>query len=169
MAAITVTSSLWHSRLGHASLPRVKLLASQGRLGLVNFQSFDCVSCHLEKQTCLSFNKSESFSSAPFDLIHSDIWGPAPIPTEGGSHYFVILWMITVVILGFIFYRIDQNSLIFTRISTKWCKLNFLVPLKLFVQIMQWNTRTSCFLLSYSKMGQSLITLIPTPHNKMVE
>ena len=65
-------------------------MASQGYLGSVNFQSFDCVSCRLGKQTHLSFNKSESFSSAPFDLVHYDIWGPAPIPTEGGSHYFVI-------------------------------------------------------------------------------
>jgi hypothetical protein len=73
MAAITVTSNLWHSRLGHASLSRVQFLASQGHLGSVNFQSFDCVSCHLGKQTHLSFNKSESFSSTPFDLVHSDI------------------------------------------------------------------------------------------------
>jgi hypothetical protein len=73
MAAITVTSNLWHSRLGHASLSRVRLLASQGHLGSVNFQSFDYVSCHLGKQTHLSFNKSESFSSAPFDLVHYDI------------------------------------------------------------------------------------------------
>jgi hypothetical protein len=29
-------------------------------------------------------------SSAPFDLVHSDIWGPALVPTEGGSRYFVI-------------------------------------------------------------------------------
>ena len=36
------------------------------------------------------FNKSEPFSSTPFDLVHSDIWGPAPIPTKGGSCYFVI-------------------------------------------------------------------------------
>ena len=76
--------------MGHASLQRVQFLASQGHLGSVNFQSFDCVSCRLGKQTHLSFNKSESFSSAPFYLVHSDIWGPAPISTEGGSHYFVI-------------------------------------------------------------------------------
>jgi hypothetical protein len=37
VVAITVTSSLWHSQLGHASLPRVQLLASQGHLGSVNF------------------------------------------------------------------------------------------------------------------------------------
>jgi transposase InsO family protein len=31
-----------------------------------------------------------TISSAPFDLVHSDVWGPAPIPTMGGSRYFVI-------------------------------------------------------------------------------
>jgi hypothetical protein len=93
LAAVTTSnasSSLWHSPFGHASLPRVQLLASQGHLGSVDLKSFDCISCQLGKQTHLSFNKSESLSFAPFDLVHSDIWGPAPVPTEGGSRYFVI-------------------------------------------------------------------------------
>ena len=38
----------------------------------------------------MPFNNSDSFSFAPFDLIHSNIWGPAPVSTEGGSKYFVI-------------------------------------------------------------------------------
>ena len=92
VAAIAATSSpdLWHARFGHPSLSRLQLLASQGHLGSVQFQKFHCTSCHFGKQTKLPFNKSDSFSSTPFDLIHSDIWGPAPIPTKGGSKYFVI-------------------------------------------------------------------------------
>jgi hypothetical protein len=31
-----------------------------------------------------------SLSSTPFDFVHCDIWGPAPIPIEGGSCYFVV-------------------------------------------------------------------------------
>ena len=38
----------------------------------------------------LPFNNSDSIAKAPFDLIHSDIWGPSPNPTMGGSRYFVI-------------------------------------------------------------------------------
>ena len=66
------------------------MLASQGHLGLVQFQNFDCTSYHFGKQTKLPFNNSDSFFSTSFDLIHSDIWGPVLIPTERGSRYFVI-------------------------------------------------------------------------------
>ena len=57
-AVTTATSSLdlWHARLGHLSLSRLQLLASQGHLGLVQFQKFDCTSCHFGKQTKLPFN-----------------------------------------------------------------------------------------------------------------
>ena len=66
------------------------MLASQSHLGSVQFQDFDCTSYHFEKQTKLPSNNSDSFSSIPFNLIHSNFWGPTPVPTEGGSRYFVI-------------------------------------------------------------------------------
>ena len=69
---------------------RLQLLASQGHLGSVQFQNFDCTSYHFGKQTKLPFNNSDSFSSTPFNFIHYDIWGPTPVSTEGGSRYFVI-------------------------------------------------------------------------------
>ena len=38
----------------------------------------------------MPFNSSESISINIFDLIHSDIWGPSPISSIGGSRYFVV-------------------------------------------------------------------------------
>ncbi|CAL5399137.1 unnamed protein product [Camellia sinensis] len=81
---------LWHCRLGHLSVSRLKSLISRGHLGPVSSDALDCVSCQLAKQPALSFNKSDSVSLAPFDLIHSDIWGPSPTPTMGGARYFVV-------------------------------------------------------------------------------
>ena len=58
VAATTATPSpnLWHACLGHPSLSRLQLLASQGHLGSVQFQNFDCTSCHFGKQTKMPFN-----------------------------------------------------------------------------------------------------------------
>ena len=46
--------------------------------------------CQFGKQTVLPFNNSVSHALSSFDLIHSDVWGPSPISTPGGSRYFVI-------------------------------------------------------------------------------
>jgi transposase InsO family protein len=81
---------LWHSRLGHVSLPRIQTLVSRGLLGSVSSSPFDCMPCQLGQQPALPFNNSESIASATFDLIHSDIWEPSSVPTVGGSRYFVI-------------------------------------------------------------------------------
>ena len=90
-AAISSISSLalWHARLGHASSSRVQL-ASRGLLGLVFTENFDYVSCLLGKQSALPFNSSESISIDIFDFIHSDVWGPSPVFSIGGSRYFVV-------------------------------------------------------------------------------
>ena len=45
----TLSPDLWHACLGHPSLSRLQLLASQGHLGSVQFQKFDCTSCHFGK------------------------------------------------------------------------------------------------------------------------
>jgi hypothetical protein len=88
--AASASIELWHSRLGHVSLPRIQTLVSKGLLGSVSSSPFDCMPCQLDKQPALPFNNSESIASATFDLIHSDVWGPSSIPTVGGSRYFVI-------------------------------------------------------------------------------
>ena len=70
--------------------PRVKQLVSRGLLGSVSNKSFDCMPCQFGKQTALPFNNNVSHALSPFDIIHSDVWGPFPITTQGGSRYFVI-------------------------------------------------------------------------------
>ncbi|CAJ2675738.1 unnamed protein product [Trifolium pratense] len=81
---------LWHSRLGHVSASRLKYLASTGALGKLQIGDIsDCCGCKLAKFSALPFNKSVSISKAPFDLVHSDVWGPSPVLTKGGSRYYV--------------------------------------------------------------------------------
>ncbi|XP_010270824.1 PREDICTED: uncharacterized protein LOC104607033 [Nelumbo nucifera] len=82
---VAITSSVWHARLGHISTSRLGSLIYNGCLGPVKTTHFDCVFCPLSKHHALPFNTSDYVSSAPFDLIHSDIWGPSPRNTMGGS------------------------------------------------------------------------------------
>ena len=86
----TSSLALWHSRLGHPSISRVKQLVSKGLFGSVSNKSFDCMPCQFGKQTALPFNNSVSHALSSFDLIHSDVQGSSPISTPGGSRYFVI-------------------------------------------------------------------------------
>ena len=105
----TSSLALWNSRLGHASISRVKQLVSRGLLGSVSNKSFDCMPCQFVKQTALPFNNSVSHALSSFDLIDSDVWGPSPICTPGGSRTLLFLWMIFPNILGFISSKIVMN------------------------------------------------------------
>jgi hypothetical protein len=74
---------LWHSHLGHVSSSRLRFLASTRALGnLKTCDISDCSGCKLAKFSALPFNRSISVSSSPFDLIHSDVWGPSPVATK---------------------------------------------------------------------------------------
>ena len=73
--SFSTSLDLWHSRLGHTSFSRIKSLASIGVLGKVSHDTSECLSCQFGKQQASPFNNSESSSSAPFDLVHYDIWG----------------------------------------------------------------------------------------------
>ena len=86
----TSSLALWHSRLSHASISRVKQLVSRGLLGSFSNKSFDCMPCQFGKQTSLPFNNIVSHTPSLFDLLHYDVWGPSPVTTSGESRYFVI-------------------------------------------------------------------------------
>jgi GAG-pre-integrase domain len=64
---------LWHKRIGHPSDRVLKYL--------FDFPKLDCSSCeiyNLEKHTRLPFKLSNCTSNEPFELVHSDVWGPCP-------------------------------------------------------------------------------------------
>ena len=79
---------LWHSRLGHLSFQSLKILFPSLFFS-VSLQSFQCEICQLSKHCRTHFSESIKKSLSPFDLVHSDVWGPSPVTSLDGYRYFL--------------------------------------------------------------------------------
>lgn len=77
-------SLLWHRRTGHPSDKILQLLDSKWILN-----SNKCDACHFSKEHRLPFSNSLTTSLNPFEIVHSDIWGPASLVSHDGFRYFV--------------------------------------------------------------------------------
>jgi transposase InsO family protein len=84
---------LWHQRLGHPS-DRV-LVSSLPSLSSCMFDrnkhvQHHCKHCLIGKMHKLPFVNSQFQSTQPLELIHSDVWGPAPVNSSDGNKYYLL-------------------------------------------------------------------------------
>ncbi|KAI3765987.1 hypothetical protein L2E82_16034 [Cichorium intybus] len=84
---------LWHSRLGHISFDVISILNKLGVLHLTSLlpKPTICQPCQLSKGHRLSFDLNSKRALYPLDLIHCDLWGPAPIDSNGYLYYVVFV------------------------------------------------------------------------------
>ena len=90
----TDTAALWHARLGHPNERRLRtLFHNQLAFGLpkhIPTESSICETCIAGKQTRLPFPKhTQHRASKPLQLLHADLWGPAPVSSYSGARYFL--------------------------------------------------------------------------------
>jgi hypothetical protein len=83
---------LWHARLGHVNHSILALLNKKGQLHLTSLLPSPklCDTCQLAKNHRLPYTRNEHKSSNVLDLIHCDIWGPSPVKSNLGHHYYVL-------------------------------------------------------------------------------
>ena len=78
---------LWHWRLGHIYIERMKKLVNEGVLSTLNFIDFEtCVDCIKGKQTNKS-KKGAKRSTNLLEIIHTDIF--CPEMNANGLKYFI--------------------------------------------------------------------------------
>ena len=86
-------NKMWYRRLGHPNSDVLHTLFNSGLLGNKACSSidlsFDCTSCKLGKSKVLPFPHHASRVSQCFELIHSHVWGIAPVVSHAHYKYFV--------------------------------------------------------------------------------
>ncbi|CAI7874593.1 unnamed protein product [Closterium sp. NIES-53] len=90
---------LWHHRLGHPSLPRLRGMASRVLvsglsrslpplpLGLAP----TCVPCVEGRQRAAPHSSEFPPTEAPLQTLHMDVWGPARVRGQGYERYFLLV------------------------------------------------------------------------------
>jgi len=88
---VKAPTSIWHCHLGHPSLEIFRRVISKFSLPVsdsINKTSV-CAPCQLGKSKQLPFSDSSRESTAPLEIIHSDVWSTST-PSLSGCRYYVI-------------------------------------------------------------------------------
>ncbi|CAI7932097.1 unnamed protein product [Closterium sp. NIES-54] len=90
---------LWHHRLGHPSLPRLRGMASRALVSglprslppLPLGPAPTCVPCVEGRQRAAPHSSSFPPTEAPLQTLHMDVWGPARVRGQGHERYFLLV------------------------------------------------------------------------------
>ncbi|CAI7891539.1 unnamed protein product [Closterium sp. NIES-54] len=90
---------LWHHRLGHPSLPRLRGMASRVLVSglprslppLPSGPTPTCVPCVEGRQRASPHSSAFPPTEAPLQTLHMDVWGPARVRGQGHERYFLLV------------------------------------------------------------------------------
>ena len=87
----TSGSCAWRNKLGHMSAKGMKILVAKGSLEVLKSVDIGlCESYVMGKQKRVSFTKTPSEPKKVwFEMVHTDVWGPSPVSSLGGSRFYV--------------------------------------------------------------------------------
>jgi hypothetical protein len=88
---VVVAPELWHARLGHPASAIVQTLNKLSAIQCNKAARHICHACQLGKHARLPFASSVSNTSAPFELVHCDVWTSPVLSISGYKYYLVIL------------------------------------------------------------------------------
>ena len=79
---------LWHCRLGHIGVKRMKKLHADGIFEWFDYESFDaCEPCLMGKMTKTPFSGTMEWATDLLEIIHSDVCGLMSVDAHDGYCY----------------------------------------------------------------------------------
>ena len=79
---------MWHCRIGHIGVKRMKKLHSNGLLESLDFESLErCEACLMGKMTKTPFSGMMERATDLLEIIHTDVCGPMSVASRGGYRY----------------------------------------------------------------------------------
>ncbi|MCO5596683.1 hypothetical protein L7F22_050751 [Adiantum nelumboides] len=93
-SGVVADIEIWHKRIGHANVQRLKTMQSQELVtGLPVFKVTDmqklCEACQFGKQAKAAFPHDKHVSKNVLELVNSDVWGLAKTASMGGCRFYV--------------------------------------------------------------------------------
>ncbi|CAI5460251.1 unnamed protein product [Closterium sp. Yama58-4] len=97
--ALSHDTLLWHHRLGHPSLPRLRRMHSRSLVSslprslpaLPPSPAPPCIPCVEGRQRAAPHSSSFPPTEAPLQTLHLDVWGPARVRGQGHERYFLLV------------------------------------------------------------------------------
>uniref|UniRef100_A0A803QE35 GAG-pre-integrase domain-containing protein n=1 Tax=Cannabis sativa TaxID=3483 RepID=A0A803QE35_CANSA len=81
---------VWHRKLGHPSSKVINQVLSLSNVKVsTNENPSFCEACQFRKSHALPFKSSSSRATNVLDLIHTDLWGPAPVMSNTNLRHIV--------------------------------------------------------------------------------
>jgi hypothetical protein len=92
LTASSLSSDVWHRRLGHPGSQSLNHLISNFSLPCNHNKAASvlCDACQKGRHVRLPFARSQSFTYFPFQIIHCDLW-TSPITSFTGFEYYLVL------------------------------------------------------------------------------
>lgn len=82
----------WHNRLGHPGAQVLDFLSRNFIIPCNKHQTLSiCHSCQIANSQHLPFYDSPSYTFAPFDIIHCDLWTSPSLSNTGFKYYMVLM------------------------------------------------------------------------------
>src|SRR5215216_4593100 len=79
------TTYLWHCRLDHIGVKRMKKLHANGPLESLDYESLDaCEPCLMGKMTKTPFSRIMERETDLLEIIHTDLCGPVSVEASDG-------------------------------------------------------------------------------------